>query len=194
MSKNLTLTQEDFDNLLRWFSVDRNEAGEKYEEIRSGLIRFFRIRGCSDPLALADDTLNRVASKIPKNQTERENIPIKYIYGFAINVYHENIRMNSKKEIQLDVSLPMKEVELLNVTEIERHDLSCLEQCLAKMSPDEKRLMLNYYSKDKSSKFEFRRQMADELNITIKNLHTKVHRLKNNLKKCIENCLIEKNL
>ena len=64
MKKHSEITQKDFEGLLDWLAPDREEAGKKYEEIRDGLIRFFRFKGCNDPEFLADETINRVASKI----------------------------------------------------------------------------------------------------------------------------------
>ena len=194
MKKNFTLTKEDFDNLLGWLSDDREEAGKKYEEIRNGLVRFFRMRDCADPLALTDDTLNRVADKIPKEKTDREKIPLKYIYGFAINVYHEYCRLTVKKEIQLDLNLPLIESSSQNSPNIERNDLNCLEKCLAEIPLDDRAMMLKYYSEESSARFELRRQMAEGMNIKTTTLHTKVHRIKNNLRKCIDICMNKKNL
>lgn len=194
MKKSLTLTKEDFDNLLGWLSADREEAGKKYEEIRNGLVRFFRIRSCADPLALADDTLNRVADKIPKEKTDREKIPLKYIYGFAVNVYHEYDRLTVKREIQLDLNLPLIKLVSQDFPDTERNDLSCLEKCLAEMPPHESAMMLKYYSEESSARFDLRKQMAESMNIKTTTLHTKVHRIKNSLRKCVDNCMNEKNL
>ncbi len=194
MKKSLTLTKEDFDNLLGWLSADREEAGKKYEEIRNGLVRFFRMRDCADPLALTDDTLNRVADKIPKEKTDREKIPFKYIYGFAVNVYHEYCRLTVKKEIQLDLNLPFIKSALQDSPDTERNDLSCLEKCLAEMLPDDSAMMLKYYSEGSSARFDLRKQMAEGMNIKTTTLHTKVHRIKKSLRKCIDNCMNEKNL
>src|SRR5688572_24899734 len=194
MNRNSKLTKEKFDNLLEWLSADREEAGVKYEENRKGLIRFFRIRDCADPIALADETLNRVAEKLPQVAADRENIPVKYIYGFAVNVYREYERISAKNEIQLDPHLPLAALVSPDSPDAKSKVASCLKQCLAKFSPDESDLIIDYYGQDKSIKFEFRRQMAESKNITIRALHTRVHRIKNGLKKCVEKCMDEKNL
>ena len=55
------LTQESFAALLLFLDADRERAGEKYEELRRTLIRFFEWRGAPFPEEHADETLNRVA-------------------------------------------------------------------------------------------------------------------------------------
>lgn len=194
MSKSFTITKRDFDNLLLWFAADRVEAGEKYEEIHAGLVRFFQIRGCADPLALTDETLNRVAKKLPTDKIARDKVPIQYIYGFALNVYREYLRLDIKHEVQLDTSLPLNQLKTLKVEDNERKDLFCLEKCLEKTSAEDKEIIFNYYGEEKNAKADIRKKMAENLNISMKGLHTKVHRIKNNLRKCIKNCINKKNL
>jgi len=58
------LTQEAFDRLLAWLDRDRERAGQRYEEIRSQLIKIFVCRGCVASEELADLTINRVAGKL----------------------------------------------------------------------------------------------------------------------------------
>lgn len=197
MKNKYTLTKENFENLLRWLSADRDEAGKKYEEIRDGLIRFFRFRGCADPLALADETINRIALKIPVEETEMEKFSINYIYGFAVNVHHEYVRLNANKEVEINLNLPFETArskEFSNFSDEGNGHIDCLQHCLENMPSEESALLIKYYSEEKSAKFDLRKQMAEKLKITTRALHTKVFRLKNKMKKCIENCINKKNL
>ncbi len=194
MKKNFVLTQNDFDNLLAWLSADREEAGAKYEEIRKGLTTFFRFRGCSDPDALADETINRVATKVSAFNSTNEVKTITYFYGFASKIYLEYISQIKKKEVQLDANVPIKDEHTVEFRGCERQDYNCLEECLAKLSTEESRMVLLYYSRDKSAKLELRREMAESMNLKTGTLHTRIHRLKNVLKKCVEKCMDKKNL
>ncbi len=45
MSRLSVLKQDDFDKLLAWLHDDREQAGQKYEEIRESLIKIFSWRG-----------------------------------------------------------------------------------------------------------------------------------------------------
>ena len=58
MNKDWILTQESFDALLNWLDPRREEAGQKYEDIRLRLIKIFTCRGCLEPEDLADETIN----------------------------------------------------------------------------------------------------------------------------------------
>jgi len=58
-----SLTQEAFDRLLQWLDQDRDEAGLKYESIRSKLIRIFKRYGWTTAEDLADESINRVTQK-----------------------------------------------------------------------------------------------------------------------------------
>ena len=64
MNKNWLLTKEAFDALLGWLDPNREVAGQKYEVIRRRLITIFSCRGCAEAEDLADETINRVASKL----------------------------------------------------------------------------------------------------------------------------------
>ena len=69
------LTREALDRLLHWLDRDRDRAGQRYEQIRSGLIKVFLCRGAVDPEELADETINRVARKSGKLLITTSAIP-----------------------------------------------------------------------------------------------------------------------
>src|SRR4051794_5959214 len=60
------ITTELFETLLEWLGPDREKAAEKYETIRTRLIKIFVKKGCSDPDTLFDTTVNRVTLKLPE--------------------------------------------------------------------------------------------------------------------------------
>ncbi len=188
MKIDLALSQQDFKALLDWFSADRDEAGRQYEMIREGLIRFFRFRGCADPATLADETINRVASKISTLDSSKEVKTITYFYGFAANVFREYLRKTKNRETQFtpEITLPSQKYELLD-SSVTEHD--CLEDCLTKISGEERLLVTQYYSLEKSEKFEMRRKLAEKANLKLPALHTKVFRIRGVLRECIHDCL-----
>jgi hypothetical protein len=87
MKKQSGLIEENFNDLLNWFSVNREEAGKKYEEISNGLIRFFYFKGCADAEDLTDEAINRVASKLSALDLSGNIKPINLFYGFATKIY-----------------------------------------------------------------------------------------------------------
>jgi RNA polymerase sigma factor (sigma-70 family) len=188
MSKKVQIDQSEFDALLNWLSPNREEAGERYESIRSGLIRYFRFKGCSNEEDLADETINRVTKKLPKLDLTTGNKPITYFYGFASKIFLEELKRN-RKETEFETRFqPANPNDLIDV---EENRFNCLEKCLNKIKSSEKELLTNYYRKDKSEKFDFRKRMAESLGISINTLHVKIHRLRNTVRICLEKCLRE---
>ncbi|HEX8736858.1 MAG TPA: hypothetical protein VF721_16110 [Pyrinomonadaceae bacterium] len=193
MKKDFNLTQQNFDALLDWLSPNREQAAEQYENIRRGLIRFFRFRGCADPLTLADETINRVAAKASTFNSAENVKTISYFYGFASNIYLEYVRTVKSREIQLEpeyfsFSQNLKSPDASNV------QCACLEKCLTKIPREESSMVIQYYAREKSQKIELRKKLAERMNLNIPALHTKVFRIRNTLRECIEKCLKENSL
>ncbi|HZT35185.1 MAG TPA: hypothetical protein VFA15_04640, partial [Nitrososphaera sp.] len=65
----------------------------------------------------------------------------------------------------------------------------CLDRCLKELSSKDRRLLLDYYSKDGREKIELRRRLAAELGISENALRIRLSRLRATLKGCIEACL-----
>src|SRR3989442_16018156 len=74
------LTADAFTKLLDRLGADRQRAGEKYEDLRRTLIRFFEWRGAPFPEEHADESFNRVARKLG------EGLEIKNIGGYCYQV------------------------------------------------------------------------------------------------------------
>src|SRR5947199_10461635 len=74
------LTSEAFTKLLARLDPDRERAGEKYEDLRCTLIRFFEWRGAPFPEEHADETFNRVARKLD------EGVEIKNVGGYCYEI------------------------------------------------------------------------------------------------------------
>lgn len=194
MKKQFTLTQEDFEALLGWLSENRAEAGRQYELIRDGLVRFFRFRGCADPNALADETINRAAAKISTFDDSKNIKPLTYFYGFASNVFFEYSKTIRNREFSLDSDDLSSARNLRAETAATNLAGDCLENCLLKLPREESALVIEYYGKDKSEKFEERRKLADALNLKMPALHTRVFRIRNMLRECVKNCVKKKSL
>ena len=192
MKQTNALTQENFKTLLNWFSPDKDEAGERYEQIRQGLIRYFQFRGCQTPDLLADETITRVAVKLPSFDMSNNVKTVTYFYGFAKNIYLEYRKKN--KEIGIETVAFLSDKTPNEAEKREEIVFDCLDNCLARFPSEERDLLLQYYSKNKQEKFELRRNLAAQWNLKKGTLHTKIHRLKSNLGQCVRKCLAEKSL
>src|SRR5215510_16166620 len=86
------LRQEDFDRLLDWLDTDRERAGLTYEKIRWRLVAILASRGCLTPEDLADETIDRVARRLPEIQATYVGDKAIYFLGVQNNVHHEYLR------------------------------------------------------------------------------------------------------
>lgn len=177
------ISQIQFDTLLNWLSEDREKAGEKYEEIRESLVRLFELKGCSDSQTLADETFNRFASRINTLELNHNVKPITILSGFAKNIYLESLR---RKENQLNPDLQTF-IESINVDENSSNNyLDYLQECLKNRSNAEREMILAYYANEKNEKIEQRKKLAEKFQIAVGTMHTRVHRIRLSLQKCIE--------
>ncbi len=173
------LKQEDFDRLLAWLDEDRERAGILYEKIRWRLITILAARGCPLPEELADETIDRVARRVVDIQETYVGDKALYFLGVANNVHHEYLKRPASPEPP-----PTND----DAEEKERNHL-CLENCIDKLPEDSKHLIWRYYAEDKQAKIDLRKQLADELGVSINNLRLRALRIREKLQGCIERCL-----
>lgn len=179
MNKQHALTQEAFDSLLAWLAPDREEAGRKYESIRQRLIKIFTCRGRSDAEELADETINRVSLRAPDVVENYVGDPALYFYGVAQKVFLESLRKPPHVAVPAAVkSNEEKELEF-----------ECLEQCMERLAPDNRELVLEYYQNDKRAKIDHRKQLAARLGIAQNALRIRAHRIRATLQECVRQCL-----
>lgn len=185
--KQESLTPEDFDRLLRWLDLNPEQAALRYEKTRVRLITFFVGGDCGcDAERLADEAFDRVSQKLKAGQVSESDNRDKtfYFLGFAKNIRLEHLRQRKSTEI----TTQLKGVDIDNNpgTEEEFH---CLDECMNKLTGENRRLVTDYYLFEKSAKIEHRRKIANQLGIDIKALRLRIYRLREQLKPCIENCL-----
>ncbi len=192
MKKQIRLRQENFDDLLRWFSADREESGSKYEEIRNGLVQFFYFKGCAGAEDLADETINRVAAKLSVLDLSKNTKPAHLFYGFASKIFLEYLSDSKNKEIEFNADLHAPLLNEGRAAENERKNHECLNKCLAKLALEDRNLIVEFYGGEKSEKIERRKKLAATMKIRSDTLNIKIYRLRNTLRKCIEKCAAEK--
>lgn len=181
-----SLTQERFDSLLKWLSTDRDRAGEIYEEIRTTLIKGFCAHGCTVPDELADETINRVALKLPEFVGDYVGAPVRYFRRVAHYVHLEYLKRQKHM-----VDLP-NDMQVGDTTDDFEQEYGCLEQCMDQLRPGNRDLVIQYYQGEKGIKIELRKQMATHLKTELPQLRLKAHRIRMTLKDCITDCLKQK--
>src|SRR5262245_46242397 len=126
------LTREALDALLARLDPDRERAGVLYEEIRQTLVTYFRVNGCNDVEALADETLDRAARRV----TETDVVDVRqFVRGVARNVMCE-VRRGPRAVPLQDVADPRHAAptDVADTAARERL-LRCLETCVKRCSP-----------------------------------------------------------
>lgn len=173
------IDQTAFERLLFWLNPDREQAALKYEAVRRRLIEIFASRGFSDAERLADDTIDRVISKVEKVSDGWVGDPAYFFLGVA-------------RKIMLEKSKPPPTVQpppLPDDEESERREREdrCLEMCLGLLSQEDRKLLLEYIDGKKKE----RREQAERLKLTPNALRIRVHQSKKTIRPCIEECLAE---
>lgn len=121
-NKDSIETTGSFDHLLTWLSPDREQPGERYEEIRRRLIKSFAHYGCWEAEDLADETLRRVEFRVCDVAQDWMNDPALYFYAVVCDVRREYLgskpvrirpyqsltgdSMSARKQFGARVSLP----------------------------------------------------------------------------------------
>ena len=186
------MTPAGFNLLLAALDADRDAAGRKYEDLRQGLICFFRWRGGMFAEDHADETINRVARKLAAGETIRD--PLTYVHGVArlllLEVFKERERERQAWERgpRLATSTLPQTEEFDDIDDMEER-LECLRACLAELPAESRDFMKQYYSGAKGIKIENRRRLAARLRIPINALRLRARRLRSKLEICIEACL-----
>jgi DNA-directed RNA polymerase specialized sigma24 family protein len=174
------VTPEKFAGFLDWLNPDRETAGDEYERLRFRLCTFFSQRQCRFADELADETINRVILKSSEEQIENK---IAYCYGVAKNVYRESLR-KERPHLDIDeVTVAAKAPEEPSISS------ECLDQCLEKLPPDSRTLLLDYFSEAKLAKIEMHRRISESLEMTQTALRMRVMRTKQKLKVCVQECM-----
>jgi DNA-directed RNA polymerase specialized sigma24 family protein len=181
MNKESVLTQESFEALLNWLAPQREEAGKKYEDIRRRLIKIFACRGCSEPEDLADESINRVISKLKEIEETFQGDPALYFYGVANKVHLEYLRRPTTPPMPL----PREDSESIE------KEYACLEKCVQKLTPANRELVLQYYQEEKRAKIEHRKLLADRFGIALNALRIRAHRIRTTLQQCVQSCIQE---
>lgn len=186
MPKKTEITEDDFRRLMRMFAPDDESAAREYEEIRRGLIRYFRFRGCEHDEELADETINRVAVKSATVEFDGRVKLITYFLSFASRIYLEYLKERRRTADKVN---DIRNEYLREVADLAADDgrLECLEKCLGARKPDERDLLIGYYAGDRNA--DHRRELATKHGISVINLHTRASRLRSRVADCVKGCL-----
>ena len=189
-ARSWTLDGQSFDRLLLLLDPDRDRAGERYELIRTQLVRIFEWRGCPYPESLADETIDRVGRRLEQGEQIRAADPALYFYGVARNVLKEywTERRRETGTRMAEASARVQESSTPEERERELR-LDCLDRCMEKLPAERRRLIERYYGSDPGGKIEDRAALAKDLGIAAGTLRIRAHRIRRILEACVNDCM-----
>ena len=185
----MVLTAGAFQSLLSALGPDREAAGEKYELIRLKLLKYFEWRNCEVPEELADETLDRVARRLGEGEQIRAGDLMLYVYGVAHNVLLEFWKRQQREHdtapVEPSTAAPFDEQD-----EWEKEArLTCLRRCLMNLPDDTRELLTRYYQDGGRVRIETRQDLARTLKIPMNALRIRIHRIKEEVLRCIDECV-----
>jgi DNA-directed RNA polymerase specialized sigma24 family protein len=187
------------EKLLRLFDPDPVIAEERLRRCLKKLEVRFAAERCRDPEDLASKTIRRVLDDLRKKEREIPRIE-PFIWGFATNIIRESRSSPINKEEPLDNLSPSNEPRtspldemLLELSEDESKRL-CLARCLDELGPDEREMLLKYYSSEDGEKQkQARERMAASSGLTRVQLKKRVFNLRQRLADLVAGCLNPRN-
>ena len=150
---------------------------ERYKQLRLKLTKFFAWRHCHDPEVLADETIMRTIKNINSGEEILATNPYSYLYAVATNVFREYVREMKKQEA-------IAEENIQDLTTSLDYGSDCRRECIERLSPDRLKMLQEYYMDE-----EDRVGIAASRGISLNALRLQVHRIKNELRRCYEECI-----
>ena len=184
------LTAENFSKLLVCLDANREQAGEKYEELRRTLIRFFEWRGSAFPEEHADETLNRLAKKIDDGVVI--NNLGRYCHEIGRLVFLEALKSNDSRRASLEEINLKVAAETTDEAMEKEIRLACLDDCLGVLSENTRELIVEYYRDAKRDRIDRRKALAKRLGLNREALANRAQRLRDKLEECVTRCLSKK--
>jgi RNA polymerase sigma factor (sigma-70 family) len=185
------LTDAAFANLLACLDADRERAGERYEELRRTLTRFFEWRGAPFPEEQTDEVFNRIARKLGDGVQVRNFSS--YCHEVARLVCLEALKGRDNQRASLDpVNHDIAVVDRADEARESEIRLACLDDCLDSLPIETRKLIVDYYQDDERNRIERRKSLATSLGLQREALANRAQRLRDKLEQCVRNCLRRK--
>jgi DNA-directed RNA polymerase specialized sigma24 family protein len=180
------LTGPAFQRLLARLDDDPARAGERYEDLRRTLVRFFEWRGAPFPEDHSDDALDRVARRLDEG-VDIANLR-SYSYTVARLIYLETLKGPDVRRGTLETAPPPLAEDAAVAAGDKEARLACLDACLGGLAADQREVILTYYRDVKRARIDARRDLADRLGIRIEALANRAQRLRDKLERCVTDC------
>lgn len=199
LKKDWVLNPKAFRLLLHWLDDGSDSAGDRYLEVRRRLTLYFARKNCLSSDELADETLNRIARKLEEKGAITDVSALQYCYIVAKFVFLENVRRvkaiptSAPGNLSSDFATFQPAGASESATDEFREKMfGCLESCLAKLSQEDRQLILEYYRGERREKIERRSGLAARLGLSMNALSIRACRIRNKLEACVKACCGDK--
>jgi hypothetical protein len=177
-----TLSPEAFAQFLELLSPDTEEAGRLYTRLHQKLTSFFSLKGISDPVSAADETIDRAAVKIAAGAAVPD--VKKYCSGIARNIARERFRRAQREDSTFQTFI--ENLADCSDEQVERIE-HVLKPCFEQLMPEDKSLLMAYCQvMHGRARAEHRRNLALTMQSTVLALRMRVARLRSNLAECVK--------
>lgn len=166
-SSQWELSRDALEGLLLALGDDRNEAGRKYELLRTKLINLFAWQRDDTPEESADETLNRLARRLLQGE------PVEKIDSYALGIARMLLKETARRRERHAIAL--REIQILRPGEGTGEETAqALESCLAELSAPTRDLIARYYGGDRTA-------LARDLGLSMNALRTRALRIRRRL-------------
>ncbi|HYK03159.1 MAG TPA: hypothetical protein VE974_15475 [Thermoanaerobaculia bacterium] len=188
MSSTEVVRQSPLDQLLSALDPDRDFAGTRYRELHHRLTGFFAWQNNARPEDRADEVMDRVMRKLDGG--ERINSVPAFAFGVARLLLSE-----ARKQVEREI---VAHAQLLRMSgEAVAHEAQtdgdaveelCFDDCLALLTPANRKLIIAYHTGEGGAKIEARRGLAAGLGTDLNALRVRAHRIRVQLEACAQEC------
>jgi hypothetical protein len=176
------ISPEDFARFLRHLSPDPTEADRRYVRLQEKLEGFFRMKGISDTVRGATETIERAVVL----SRDGRSIPVmeRFCVGIAKNVAKEMRRLEQREGTSfLNFMRQLSDNPEEQVERIE----NVLKPCFAQLAAEDQRLLEDYCRVLRGrARAEHRRRLAETLGTSLLGLRMRVTRLRGVLAACVK--------
>ncbi|MDQ2745922.1 MAG: hypothetical protein M3T96_01515 [Acidobacteriota bacterium] len=177
MTKNLTA--ESLNRLLVKLSDDEREAAVAYTNLRASLIRFFELKGDSEPETAADETLDRTALKVTADAPV-DNVK-NYSFGVARLIFLERRRRSQREKNAAEDFY-----DGVQTATVETDEVNFFRECFQSLPVADREFMQSYFTDVPYQELtELRRRLTDEAGISLNQVRVKISRLRKRLENCV---------
>src|SRR5262245_528884 len=172
MHADRSITAAGFARLLARLDPDPDRAAHEFERLRLILVKFFDWRGAWPPDECADETLDRLVTKL-ELETQIDDVR-RYAHGIARLVLMERLRRQAQTPIAAQADLSSLATAAPAAAPVPLR--ACFARCLDALPQESRGLVLEYYAAEGRTGTQNRDRLARSLGISDNALRSRVHR------------------